>query len=175
MLEQMKEDWGKELKNASNKEQLRIIKDCLISIRDNLKISTEDTISLLLYIDPYNVNPPMGIDDEVVTEVYRTMLKFNYFVKFYVFNNDVYYHLDGRNFVKFYVFNNDVYYHLDGRKVSLSYLRNYLSEDDSFGWLKFVIRRNCTNQHLYLCCVKKNIAKIKAAMVDTFTKLLNLN
>ena len=156
MLEQMKEDWGKELKNASNKEQLRIIKDCLISIRDNLKISTEDTISLLLYIDPYNVNPPMGIDDEVVTEVYRTMLKFNYFVKFYVFNNDV-------------------YYHLDGRKVSLSYLRNYLSEDDSFGWLKFVIRRNCTNQHLYLCCVKKNIAKIKAAMVDTFTKLLNLN
>lgn len=156
MLEQMKEDWGKELKNASNKEQLRIIKDCLISIRDDLKISNEDTISLLLYIDPYNINPPMGIDDEVVTEVYRTMLKFNYFVKFYVFNNDV-------------------YYHLDGRKVSLSYLRNYLSEDDSFGWLKFVTRRNCTNQHLYLCCVKKNIAKIKAAMVDTFTKLLNLN
>ena len=156
MLEQMKEDWGKELKNASNKEQLRIIKDCLISIRDNLKISNEDTISLLLYIDPYNINPPMGIDDEVVTEVYRTMLKFNYFIKFYVFNNDV-------------------YYHLDGRKVSLSYLRNYLSEDDSFGWLKFVTRRNCTNQHLYLCCVKKNIAKIKAAMVDTFTKLLNLN
>lgn len=156
MLEQMKEDWGKELKNASNKEQLRIIKDCLISIRDNLKISNEDTISLLLYIDPYNINPPMGIDDEVVTEVYRTMLKFNYFIKFYVFNNDV-------------------YYHIDGRKVSLSYLRNYLSEDDSFGWLKFVTRRNCTNQHLYLCCVKKNIAKIKAAMVDTFTKLLNLN
>ena len=57
MLEQMKEDWGKELKNASNKEQLRIIKDCLISIRDNLKISNEDTISLLLYIDPYNINP----------------------------------------------------------------------------------------------------------------------
>lgn len=156
MLEQMKEDWGKELKNASNKEQLRIIKDCLTSIRDDLKISNEDTISLLLYIDPYNINPPMGIDDEVVTEVYRTMLKFNYFVKFYVFNNDV-------------------YYHLDGKKVSLSYLRNYLSEDDSFGWLKFVTRRNCTNQHLYLCCVKKNIAKIKAAMVDTFTKLLNLN
>lgn len=156
MLEQMKEDWGKELKNASNKEQLRIIKDCLISIRDNLKISTEDTISLLLYIDPYNINPPMGIDDEVVTEVYRTMLKFNYFIKFYVFNNDV-------------------YYHLDGRKVSLSYLRNYLSEDDSFGWLKFVTRRNYANDHLYLCCVKKNIAKIKAAMVDTFTKLLNLN
>lgn len=156
MLEQMKEDWGKELKNASNKEQLRIIKDCLISIRDDLKISTEDTISLLLYIDPYNINPPMGIDEEVVSEVYRTMLKFNYFIKFYVFNNDV-------------------YYHLDGRKVSLSYLRNYLSEDDSFGWLKFVTRRNCTNQHLYLCCVKKNIAKIKAAMVDTFTKLLNLN
>lgn len=156
MLEQMKEDWGKELKNASNKEQLRIIKDCLISIRDNLKISNEDTISLLLYIDPYNINPPMGIDEEVVREVYRTMLKFNYFIKFYVFNNDV-------------------YYHLDGRKVSLSYLRNYLSEDDSFGWLKFVTRRNCTNQHLYLCCVKKNIAKIKAAMVDTFTKLLNLN
>lgn len=156
MLEQMKEDWGNELKNASNKEQLRIIKDCLISIRDDLKISNEDTISLLLYIDPYNINPPMGIDDEVVSEVYRTMLKFNYFVKFYVFNNDV-------------------YYHLDGRKVSLSYLRNYLSEDDSFGWLKFVTRRNCTNQHLYLCCVKKNIAKIKAAMVDTFTKLLNLN
>lgn len=156
MLEQMKEDWGKELKNASNKEQLRIIKDCLISIRDNLKISTEDTISLLLYIDPYNINPPMGIDDEVVTEVYRTMLKFNYFIKFYVFNNDV-------------------YYHLDGKKVSLSYLRNYLHEDDSFGWLKFVTRRNCTNQHLYLCCVKKNIAKIKVAMVDTFTKLLNLN
>lgn len=156
MLKQMKEDWGKELKNASNKEQLRIIKDCLISIRDNLKISNEDTISLLLYIDPYNINPPMGIDEEVVSEVYRTMLKFNYFIKFYVFNNDV-------------------YYHLDGRKVSLSYLRNYLSEDDSFGWLKFVTRRNCTNQHLYLCCVKKNIAKIKAAMVDTFTKLLNLN
>lgn len=156
MLEQMKEDWGKELKNASNKEQLRIIKDCLTSIRDDLKISNEDTISLLLYIDPYNINPPMGIDEEVVSEVYRTMLKFNYFVKFYVFNNDV-------------------YYHLDGRKVSLSYLRNYLSEDDSFGWLKFVTRRNCTNQYLYLCCVKKNIAKIKAAMVDTFTKLLNLN
>lgn len=156
MLKQMKEDWGKELKNASNKEQLRIIKDCLISIRDNLKISNEDTISLLLYIDPYNINPPMGIDEEVVSEVYRTMLKFNYFIKFYVFNNDV-------------------YYHLDGRKVSLSYLRNYLSEDDSLGWLKFVTRRNCTNQHLYLCCVKKNIAKIKAAMVDTFTKLLNLN
>lgn len=156
MLEQMKEDWGKELKNASNKEQLRIIKDCLISIRDDLKISNEDTISLLLYIDPYNINPPMGIDDEVVTEVYLKMRKFNYFIKFYVFNNDV-------------------YYHLDGRKVSLSYLRNYLSEDDSFGWLKFVTRRNCTNQHLYLCCVKKNIAKIKAAMVDTFTKLLNLN
>lgn len=156
MLEQMKEDWGKELKNASNKEQLRIIKDCLTSIRDDLKISNEDTISLLLYIDPYNINPPMGIDEEVVSEVYRTMLKFNYFIKFYVFNNDV-------------------YYHLDDRKVSLSYLRNYLSEDDSFGWLKFVTRRNCTNQHLYLCCVKKNIAKIKAAMVDTFTKLLNLN
>lgn len=156
MLEQMKEDWGKELKNASNKEQLEIIKDCLISIRDDLKISNEDTISLLLYIDPYNINPPMGIDEEVVSEVYRTMLKFNYFIKFYVFNNDV-------------------YYHLDGKKVSLSYLRNYLSEDDSFGWLKFVTRRNCTNQHLYLCCVKKNIAKIKAAMVETFTKLLNLN
>lgn len=156
MLEQMKEDWGKELKNASNKEQLRIIKDCLISIRDDLKISTEDTISLLLYIDPYNINPPMGIDGEVVSEVYRKILKFNYFIKFYVFNNDV-------------------YYHLDGRKVSLSYLRNYLSENDSFGWLKFVTRRNYTNQHLYLCCVKKNIAKIKAAMVDTFTKLLNLN
>lgn len=156
MLKQMKEDWGKELKNASNKEQLRIIKDCLISIRDDLKISTEDTISLLLYIDPYNINPPMGIDDEVVSEVYRKILKFNYFIKFYVFNNDV-------------------YYHLDGKKVSLSYLRNYLSEDDSFGWLKFVTRRNCTNQHLYLCCVKKNIAKIKVAMVDTFTKLLNLN
>lgn len=156
MLEQMKEDWGKELKNASNKEQLRIIKDCLTSIRDDLKISNEDTISLLLYIDPYNINPPMGIDEEVVKEVYLKMRKFNYFIKFYVFNNDV-------------------YYHLDGRKVSLSYLRNYLSEDDSFGWLKFVTRRNCTNQHLYLCCVKKNIAKIKAAMVDTFTKLLNLN
>lgn len=156
MLEQMKEDWGKELKNASNKEQLRIIKDCLISIRDNLKISNENTISLLLYIDPYNINPPMGIDEEVVSEVYRTMLKFNYFIKFYVFNNDV-------------------YYHLDGRKVSLSYLRNYLSENDSFGWLKFVTRRNYANDHLYLCCVKKNIAKIKAAMVDTFTKLLNLN
>lgn len=156
MLEQMKEDWGKELKNASNKEQLEIIKGCIISIRDNLKISNKDTISLLLYIDPYNINPPMGIDEEVVSEVYRTMLKFNYFIKFYVFNNDV-------------------YYHLDGKKVSLNYLRNYLSEDDSFGWLKFVTRRNCTNQHLYLCCVKKNIAKIKAAMVDTFTKLLNLN
>ena len=156
MLEQMKEDWGKELKNASNKEQLRIIKDCLISIRDNLKISNEDTISLLLYIDPYNINPPMGTDEEVAREVYRTILKFNYFIKEYVFHNEV-------------------FYHLDGRKVSLSYLRNYLSEDDSFGWLKFVLRRNCTNQHLYLCCVKKNIAKIKAAMVDTFTKLLNLN
>lgn len=156
MLEQMKEDWGKELKNASNKEQLEIIKGCIISIRDNLKISTEDTISLLLYIDPYNINPPMGIDEEVVSEVYRTMLKFNYFIKFYVFNNDV-------------------YYHLDGRKVSLSYLRNYLSENDSFGWLRFVTRRNYANGHLYLCCVKKNIAKIKAAMVDTFTKLLNLN
>lgn len=156
MLEQMKEDWGKELKNASNKEQLRIIKDCLTSIRDDLKISNEDTISLLLYIDPYNINPPMGIDEEVVSEVYRTMLKFNYFIKFYVFNNDV-------------------YYHLDGRKVSLSYLRNYLSENDSFGWLKFVTRRNYANDHLYLCCVKKNIAKIKVAMVDTFTKLLNLN
>lgn len=156
MLEQMKEDWGKELKNASNKEQLRIIKDCLINIRDDLKISNEDTISLLLYIDPYNINPPMGIDEEVVSEVYRTMLKFNYFIKFYVFNNDV-------------------YYHLDGRKVSLSYLRNYLSENDSFGWLKFVTRRNYANDHLYLCCVKKNIAKIKVAMVDTFTKLLNLN
>ncbi len=156
MLEQMKEDWGKELKNASNKEQLRIIKDCLISIRDDLKISNEDTISLLLYIDPYNINPPMGIDEEVVKEVYLKMRKFNYFIKFYVFNNDV-------------------YYHLDGRKVLLSYLRNYLSENDSFGWLKFVTRRNYTNDHLYLCCVKKNIAKIKAAMVDTFTKLLNLN
>lgn len=156
MPEQMKEDWGKELKNASNKEQLRIIKDCLISIRDDLKISNEDTISLLLYIDPYNINPPMGIDEEVVKEVYLKMRKFNYFIKFYVFNNDV-------------------YYHLDGRKVSLSYLRNYLSENDSFGWLKFVTRRNYTNDHLYLCCVKKNIAKIKAAMVDTFTKLLNLN
>lgn len=156
MLEQMKEDWEKELKNASNKEQLRIIKDCLTSIRDDLKISNEDTISLLLYTDPYNINPPMGIDEEVVKEVYLKMRKFNYFIKFYVFNNDV-------------------YYHLDGRKVSLSYLRNYLSEDDSLGWLKFVTRRNCTNQHLYLCCVKKNIAKIKAAMVDTFTKLLNLN
>lgn len=156
MLEQMKEDWGEELKNASDKEQLKIIKECLIFVRDNLKISNEDTISLLLYIDPYNINPPMGIDEEVVKEVYLKMRKFNYFIKFYVFNNDV-------------------YYHLDGRKVSLSYLRNYLSEDDSFGWLKFVTRRNCTNQHLYLCCVKKNIAKIKAAMVDTFTKLLNLN
>lgn len=156
MLEQMKEDWKELLKNSSDKEQLEIIKGCIISIRDNLKISTEDTISLLLYIDPYNINPPMGTDEEVAREVYRTILKFNYFIKFYVFNNDV-------------------YYHLDGKKVSLSYLRNYLSEDDSFGWLKFVLRRNCTNQHLYLCCVKKNIAKIKAAMVDTFTKLLNLN
>lgn len=156
MEKQLTEDWKEELQNASNEEQLEIIKKCLIAVRDSLKISTEDTISLLLYIDPYNINPPMGIDDEVVTEVYRTMLKFNYFIKFYVFNNDV-------------------YYHLDGKKVSLSYLRNYLSEDDSFGWLKFVTRRNCTNQHLYLCCVKKNIAKIKAVMVDTFTKLLNLN
>ena len=60
-------------------------------------------------------------------------------------------------------------------KFSLSYLRNYLSENDSFGWLKFVTRRNYANDHLYLCCVKKNIAKIKVAMVDTFTKLLNLN
>lgn len=156
MLEQMKEDWGKELKNASDKEQLKIIKEFLIFVRDNLKISNEDTISLLLYIDPYNINPPMGIDEEVVKEVYLKMRKFNYFIKFYVFNNDV-------------------YYHLDGKKVSLSYLRNYLSENDSFGWLKFVTRRNYTNDHLYLCCVKKNIAKIKAAMVDTFTKLLNLN
>lgn len=150
------EDWGEELKNASDKEQLKIIKECLIFVRDNLKISNEDTISLLLYIDPYNINPPMGVDEEVVKEVYLKMRKFNYFIKFYVFNNDV-------------------YYHLDGRKVSLSYLRNYLSENDSFGWLKFVTRRNYTNDHLYLCCVKKNIAKIKAAMVDTFTKLLNLN
>lgn len=98
----------------------------------------------------------MGINKEVVKEVYLKMRKFNYFIKFYVFNNDV-------------------YYHLDGRKVSLSYLRNYLSENDSFGWLKFVTRRNYANDHLYLCCVKKNIAKIKVAMVDTFTKLLNLN
>lgn len=156
MEKQLTEDWKEELQNASNEEQLEIIKKCLITVRDSLKISNEDTISLLLYIDPYNINPPMGIDDEVVTEVYRTMLKFNYFIKFYVFNNDV-------------------YYHLDGRKVSLSYLRNYLSENDSFGWLKFVTRRNYANDHLYLCCVKKNIAKIKAAMVDTFTKLLNLN
>lgn len=150
------EDWGKELQNSSNKEQLKIIKECLIFVRDNLKISTEDTISLLLYIDPYNINPPMGIDEDVVREVYLKMRKFNFFIKQYVFNNDV-------------------FYHLDGRKVSLTYLRSYLSEDDSFGWLKFVLRRNCTNQHLYLCCVKKNIANIKAAMVETFTKLLILN
>ena len=156
MEKQLTEDWKKELQNASNEEQLEIIKGCIMAVRDGLKISTEDTISLLLYIDPYNINPPMGIDEEVVKEVYLKMRKFNYFIKFYVFNNDV-------------------YYHLDGRKVSLIYLRNYLSENDSFGWLKFVTRRNCTNQHLYLCCVKKNIAKIKAAMVDTFTKLLNLN
>ena len=156
MENQLTEDWKEELQNASNEEQLEIIKECLIFVRDNLKISNEDTISLLLYIDPYNINPPMGIDEEVVKEVYLKMRKFNYFIKFYVFNNDV-------------------YYHLDGRKVSLSYLRNYLSENDSFGWLKFVTRRNYTNDHLYLCCVKKNIAKIKAAMVDTFTKLLNLN
>ena len=156
MEKQLTEDWKEELQNASDKEQLKIIKECLIFVRDNLKISNEDTISLLLYIDPYNINPPMGIDEEVVKEVYLKMLKFNYFIKFYVFNNDV-------------------YYHLDGRKVSLSYLRNYLSENDSFGWLKFVTRRNYANDHLYLCCVKKNIAKIKVAMVDTFTKLLNLN
>ena len=151
------EDWGEELKNASDKEQLEIIKECLIFVRDNLKISTEDAISLLLYIDPYNTNPPMGIDEGVVKEVYLKMRKFNFFIKHYVFNND--------NFG----------YRLDGRKVSFSYLRNYLSENDSFGWLKFVTRRNYVNDHLYLCCVKKNIAKIKAAMVEAFTKLLNLN
>ena len=157
MEKQLTEDWKKELENASDKEQLEIIKECLIAVRDGLKISTEDTISLLLYIDPYNINAPMGIDEEVISEVFKKTMKFNYFIKHYVFNND--------NFG----------YRLDGRKVSLSYLRNYLSEDDSFGWLKFVTRRNCTNQHLYLCCVKKNIANIRAAMVEAFIKLLNLN
>lgn len=150
------DNWGEELKNASDKEQLEIIKECLIFVRDNLKISNEDAISLLLYIDPYNINPPMGIDKEVVNEVYLKMRKFNFFIKHYVFNNEI-------------------FYRLDGKKVSLIYLRNYLSENDSFGWLKFVTRRNYANDHLYLCCVKKNIAKIKAAIVEAFTKLLNLN
>lgn len=157
MEKQLTEDWKEELQNASNEEQLEIIKKCLIAVRDSLKISTEDTISLLLYIDPYNINAPMGIDKEVVSEVFRNTMKFNYFIKHYVFNND--------NFG----------YRLDGRKVSFSYLRNYLSEDDSFGWLKFVTRRNWDNSHLYLRCVKKNIAKIRAAVTEAFINLLNLN
>lgn len=157
MEKQLTEDWGKILQNASNEEQLEIIKKCLIAVRDGLKISTEDTISLLLYIDPYNINAPMGIDEEVISEVFRNTMKFNYFIKYYVFNND--------NFG----------YRLDGRKVSFSYLRNYLSEDDSFGWLKFVTRRNWDNSHLYLRCVKKNIAKIRAAISEAFINLLNLN
>lgn len=157
MEKQLTENWNKELQNASNEEQLEIIKKCLIAVRDSLKISTEDTISLLLYIDPYNINAPMGIDKEVVNEVYLKMRKFNFFIKHYVFNND--------NFG----------YRLDGRKVSFSYLRNYLSENDSFGWLKFVTRRNYANDHLYLCCVKKNIAKIRAAITEAFINLLNLN
>lgn len=99
----------------------------------------------------------MGIDKEVVSEVFRNTMKFNYFIKHYVFNND--------NFG----------YRLDGRKVSFSYLRNYLSEDDSFGWLKFVTRRNWDNHHLYLQCTKKNIAKIRAAITEAFINLLNLN
>ena len=157
MEKQLAKDWKKELKNASNEEQLEIIKKCLIDVRDGLKISTEDTISLLLYIDPYNINVPMGIDKEVISDVFLNTMKFNYFIKYYVFNND------------------DFGYRLDGRKVSFSYLRNYLSEDDSFGWLKFVTRRNWNNEHLYLCCVKKNITKIKAAITKAFIKLLNLN
>lgn len=157
MEKQLTEDWKEELQNASNEEQLGIIKKCLIAVRDSLKISTEDTISLLLYIDPYNINAPMGIDKEVISEVYKNTMKFNYFIKYYVFNND--------NFG----------YRLDGRKVSFSYLRNYLSEDDSFGWLKFVTRRNWNNNHLYLQCTKKNIAKIRAAITEAFINLLNLN
>ena len=157
MEKQLTEDWKEELQNASNEEQLEIIKKCLIAVRDSLKISTEDTISLLLYIDPYNINAPMGIDEEVISEVYKNIMKFNYFIKYYVFNND--------NFG----------YRLDGRKVSFSYLRNYLSEDDSFGWLKFVTRRNWDNHHLYLQCTKKNIAKIRAAITEAFINLLNLN
>lgn len=157
MEKQLTEDWKEELQNASNEEQLEIIKKCLIAVRDGLKISTEDTISLLLYIDPYNINPPMGIDGEVVSEVFRNTMKFNYFIKYYVFNNDSF------------------GYRLDGRKVSFSYLRNYLSEDDSFGWLKFVTRRNYNGDHLYLRCVKKNIAKIRAAIAEAFINLLNLN
>lgn len=157
MEKQLTENWKEELQNASNEEQLEIIKKCLIAVRDGLKISTEDTISLLLYIDPYNINVPMGIDEEIISDVYLNTMKFNYFIKYYVFNND--------NFG----------YRLDGRKVSFSYLRNYLSENDSFGWLKFVTRRNWNNDHLYLCCVKKNIAKIRAAIVEAFINLLNLN
>lgn len=79
MEKQLTEDWKKELQNASDKEQLEIIKECLIAVRDNLKISTEDTISLLLYIDPYNINAPMGIDQEVISEVFKKTMKFNYF------------------------------------------------------------------------------------------------
>lgn len=157
MEKQLTEDWKKELQNASNEEQLEIIKGCIMAVRDGLKISTEDTISLLLYIDPYNINVPMGIDEEVISDVFRNTMKFNYFIKYYVFNNDSF------------------GYRLDGRKVSFSYLRNYLSEDDSFGWLKFVTRRNCGDNHLYLQCTKKNIAKIRAAIVEAFINLLNLN
>ena len=157
MEKQLTEDWKEELQNASNEEQLEIIKKCLIAVRDGLKISTEDTISLLLYIDPYNINPPMGIDEEVISGVFRNTMKFNYFIKYYVFNNDSF------------------GYRLDDRKVSFLYLRNYLSEDDSFGWLKFVTRRTWGDNHLYLQCTKKNIAKIRAAIVEAFINLLNLN
>ena len=39
----------------------------------------------------------MGIDKEVVSEVFRNTMKFNYFIKHYVFNNDNFgYRLDGR-------------------------------------------------------------------------------
>ena len=152
----MTEDWAKELQNSSNEEQLKVIKDCIIFVRDNLEISTEDAISLLLYIDPYNINPAMGISEKIESDVYNKAWKFNYFVKYYVFNNDV-------------------YYRLDGKKTSFNYLRNYLTEDDTFGWIKFVLRRDFGSRHLYLQCVKKNIVKMKAAIVEAFVDLLNLN
>ena len=155
MKHQMIEDWAKEIQNSSNEEQLAVIKDCVLSVRDNLEISTEDTISLLLYIDPYNIKPAMGISKEIESEVYNKARKFNYFVKFYVFNNDV-------------------YYRLDGKKTSFSYLRSYLTVDDTFGWIEFVLRRNRTNNYLYLQCVKKNIVKMKAAIIEAFVDLLNL-